>query len=106
MGDKTYLQLNVSNVFDKLYYGGFDGRLDAGFAAASNLPFVQIGSPRTFIGSVVFAFYAAILVAEKERARRNPCPFSFQAAVQPVALDYAAAGGDAVAVAAGGGVGI
>ena len=56
MGDKTYLQLNVSNVFDKLYYGGFDGRLDAGFAAASNLPFVQIGSPRTFIGSVVFGF--------------------------------------------------
>src|SRR3546814_15552549 len=35
MGDKTYLPLNVSNVVDKLYYGGFDGRLDAGFAAAS-----------------------------------------------------------------------
>lgn len=56
MGEKTYLQLNVSNLFDKLYYGGFDGRLDAGFAGASNLPFVQIGSPRTFIGSVVFGF--------------------------------------------------
>ncbi|RJG55211.1 TonB-dependent receptor [Sphingobium terrigena] len=56
LNDKTFLQLNVSNVFDKLYYGGFDGRLDAGFAAASNLPFVQIGSPRTFIGTVVFGF--------------------------------------------------
>lgn len=56
LGDKTFLQLNVTNVFDKLYYGGFDGRLDSGFVAASNLPFVQIGSPRTFIGSISFGF--------------------------------------------------
>jgi iron complex outermembrane receptor protein len=56
LNSNTYLQLNVSNVFDKLYYGGFDGRLDAGFAAASNLPFVQIGSPRTFIGTLVVGF--------------------------------------------------
>ncbi|MBB5687578.1 TonB-dependent receptor [Sphingobium boeckii] len=56
LGDKTYFQLNVTNVFDKLYVGGFDGRLDSGFVAASNLPFVQIGAPRTFIGSVVIGF--------------------------------------------------
>ena len=56
LGDKTYFQFNVTNLFDKLYYGGFDGRLDAGFAAASNLPFVQIGSPRTLIGSLIVGF--------------------------------------------------
>jgi len=56
LNDRTFFQLNVTNVFDKLYYGGFDGRLDSGFVAASNLPFVQIGSPRTFIGSISFGF--------------------------------------------------
>jgi len=56
LGNKTYLQLNVTNVFDKLYVGGFDGRLDAGFSSAGGLPFVQIGAPRTFIGSLVVSF--------------------------------------------------
>jgi len=56
LGDKTYLQFNVTNLFDKLYYGGFDGRVDAGFAQASNLPFVQIGAPRTMIGTLVVGF--------------------------------------------------
>ena len=51
LNDKTYLQFNVLNVFDKLYVGGFDGQL-----ADNNVPFVQIGSPRTFIGSVVVGF--------------------------------------------------
>ncbi len=51
LGEKTYLQLNVSNVFDKLYVGGFDGQL-----AANSVPFVQIGSPRTFIGSIIVGF--------------------------------------------------
>ena len=51
LGDKTYLQLNVSNVFDELYVGGFDGQL-----ADNSVPFVQIGSPRTFIGSIVVGF--------------------------------------------------
>ncbi|MBN8829912.1 MAG: TonB-dependent receptor [Sphingomonadales bacterium] len=55
-GNKTYLQLHVTNVFDKLYVGGFDGRLDAGFSSAGGLPFVQIGAPRTFIGSLVVSF--------------------------------------------------
>jgi iron complex outermembrane receptor protein len=52
LGDKTFLQLNVLNVFDKLYVGGFDG---AGTSATS-VPFAQIGSPRTFIGSISFGF--------------------------------------------------
>ncbi|MGF7148351.1 iron complex outermembrane receptor protein [Sphingomonas zeicaulis] len=51
LNDKTYLQLNVSNVFDELYVGGFDGGL-----LATSAPFVQIGAPRTFMGSLVVAY--------------------------------------------------
>jgi len=51
LGDKVYLQLNVSNLFDKLYVGGFDGQL-----ANNSVPFVQIGAPRAVIGSVVVSF--------------------------------------------------
>jgi iron complex outermembrane recepter protein len=51
LGDKVYVQLNVSNLFDKLYVGGFDGQL-----ANNSVPFVQIGAPRTFIGSLVVDF--------------------------------------------------
>lgn len=51
LNDKTFFQLNVVNLFDKLYVGGFDG----GFSNTS-VPFVQIGSPRTVMGSLVVAF--------------------------------------------------
>lgn len=52
LGDKTFLQLNVVNVFDKLYVGGFDG---AGTSTTS-VPNAFIGTPRTFIGSISFGF--------------------------------------------------
>ncbi|WP_285017004.1 TonB-dependent receptor [Novosphingobium sp. fls2-241-R2A-195] len=52
LGDRTFLQLNVVNVFDKLYVGGFDG---AGTSTTS-VPNAFIGTPRTFIGSVSFGF--------------------------------------------------
>lgn len=52
LGDKTFLQLNVINVFDKLYVGGFDG---AG-TSQTNVPTAYIGTPRTFIGSISFGF--------------------------------------------------
>ena len=48
--DKTYLQLNVYNLFDEFYVGGFGGGLNQGvnssgvFASPS---FVQVGAPRT-----------------------------------------------------------
>jgi iron complex outermembrane receptor protein len=41
--DKTYLQFNVYNLFDKLYVGGFGSSLDP----SSGAPFAQIGAPRT-----------------------------------------------------------
>jgi iron complex outermembrane receptor protein len=48
---KTYLQLNVYNLFDKLYVGGFGGgltqALNSSGSSYSDPPFVQIGAPRT-----------------------------------------------------------
>jgi iron complex outermembrane recepter protein len=51
LNETTYIQLNVTNLFDKLYVGGFDGQL-----ADNSVPFVQIGAPRAFIGSIVVGF--------------------------------------------------
>ena len=51
LGDKVYFQVNVTNLFDKLYVGGFDGQL-----ANNSVPFTQIGAPRTVIGSIVVGF--------------------------------------------------
>ncbi len=48
VGSKSYLQLNVVNAFDKFYVGGFTG----GSTVTTNVPFVQIGSPRAFILSL------------------------------------------------------
>jgi len=51
LGDKVYFQFNVTNLFDKLYVGGFDGQL-----ANNTVPNVNIGAPRTFIGSLIVGF--------------------------------------------------
>jgi iron complex outermembrane receptor protein len=48
----TYLQVNVQNVFNKYYVGGFSG----GSTIVYNVPFVQLGSPRAFIGTINFQF--------------------------------------------------
>lgn len=50
--EKTYFQLNVYNLFNKLYVGGLDGGLTQGTSA----PFVQIGAPRTVSGTLVVGF--------------------------------------------------
>jgi iron complex outermembrane receptor protein len=56
----TYLQLNVYNLFDKFYVGGFSGGLTEAFNSSStfygNPPFVQIGAPRTIMASVNIGF--------------------------------------------------
>lgn len=64
LNDKTFLQLNVYNLFDQFYVGGFGGNLvqnpsfnqTTGVASYGNPGFVQIGAPRTISGTVVFAF--------------------------------------------------
>lgn len=50
-GKEVALQLNVTNLFDKLYVGGFTGN-----ATATNLPFVQIGAPRAASLSLVIGY--------------------------------------------------
>ncbi len=64
LNDKTFFQLNVTNVFDKLYVGSFDGGNQSPVYNATTRAltgytspiFVQIGPPRTVMGSLVFAF--------------------------------------------------
>nr|WP_237219930.1 TonB-dependent receptor [Sphingomonas arenae] len=58
--DKSYFQLNVYNLFDKFYVGGFGGGLTQALNTAGtqygNPPFVQIGAPRTISGTLSLAF--------------------------------------------------
>ena len=49
--EKSFFQLNVSNLFDKFYIGSFSGGLTT---AASS--FVNYGSPRAISASMVVAF--------------------------------------------------
>jgi len=55
---RTYIQLNVYNLFDKLYVGGFGGGLNQTVSTSSGVyggpPFVQIGAPRTVSVSLNF----------------------------------------------------
>ena len=52
--DKTYLQFNVVNAFNKYYVGGFTGGQTQ--SVTTTIPFVQIGSPRAFIASLNVGF--------------------------------------------------
>ena len=56
----TWFQLNVSNLFDKFYVGGFGGNLNQSITLTSgaygNPGFVQIGSPRAVSGSLHVSF--------------------------------------------------
>ena len=51
LNDDTFFQLNVTNVFDTLYVGGFGGNL-----LNNTAPFVQIGAPRAISGTLVVNF--------------------------------------------------
>jgi iron complex outermembrane receptor protein len=62
--DKTYFQLNVYNLFDEVYAGGYGGFSNqpissSGFyseSSSSGIPFVQIGAPRTISGTLSIEF--------------------------------------------------
>jgi len=49
--EKSFVQFNVSNLFDKFYIGSFNG----GLTTASST-FVNYGAPRAISGSLVVAF--------------------------------------------------
>ena len=50
-GDDAAIQVNVTNLFDELFVGGFGGSLDK-----VGSPFVQIGPPRAASVSLIFGF--------------------------------------------------
>jgi iron complex outermembrane receptor protein len=56
--EKSYLQLNVYNLFDTLYVGGFGGGLNQSLSGSNygSAPFVQIGAPRTVVGTLHINF--------------------------------------------------
>lgn len=68
--DKSWLQLNVYNLFDEVYVGGFGGGLSQNTSTRtvpntnpsvripiySGAPFAQIGAPRTIMASVNLGF--------------------------------------------------
>jgi len=54
LNNTTYIQLNLQNVFNKYYVGGFGS--SGGSSIVYNLPFIQIGSPRAFIGTLNVQF--------------------------------------------------
>lgn len=66
LNDDTYLQLNVYNLFDQFYVGGFGGNLNQNVSGSysqstgtwtyGSVPFVQIGAPRTVSATVTFKF--------------------------------------------------
>jgi iron complex outermembrane receptor protein len=64
LNEKNYFQLNVYNLFDKLYVGNYNSGLNQGNVLASGVflgnpgspPFAQIGAPRTVSGTLSFGF--------------------------------------------------
>lgn len=64
LNDRTYLQLNVYNLFDKLYVGNFTSGLNQGNVigqgqfggSPGSAPFAQIGAPRTFSATLNVEF--------------------------------------------------
>ena len=53
--EKSYFAVNVYNLFDELYVGGFGGGLNQGVNSGgfyASAPFVQIGAPRTISGTL------------------------------------------------------
>ena len=51
--DRTYLQLNVYNLFDKFYVGGSTTTAQL---QQSAITFAQIGAPRAVSGTLVIGF--------------------------------------------------
>ena len=64
LNDKSYVQLNVYNLFNQFYVGGFGGNLNQTFSYANatgvgtygSVPNVQIGAPRTVSATLVLGF--------------------------------------------------
>lgn len=56
LNDKSYVQLNATNVFNEHYVGGFSGTTAITQSLAGTLTNAQVGAPRTVIGTLVLGF--------------------------------------------------
>lgn len=57
LNDKTFLQLNVYNLMDNFYQGGFGGGVSQAVSGGNySIPFVQIGAPRTVSATFTMGF--------------------------------------------------
>ncbi len=57
LNDKTYLQLNVYNLMDNFYQGGFGGGVSQAVSGGNySIPNVQIGAPRTVSATFTMGF--------------------------------------------------
>jgi iron complex outermembrane receptor protein len=56
--EQSYFQLNVYNLFDQFYVGGFNGGLNQSFSGTNygSPPFVSVGAPRTVSGTLSLRF--------------------------------------------------
>ncbi len=54
MNDRTWVQFNVTNLFDKFYVGA--SSTSNSTASNTSVPFIQIGAPRTISGTINFGF--------------------------------------------------
>ena len=57
--EQSYFSLNVYNLFDELYVGGFTAGLNQGLNSSgvyASAPFAQIGAPRTVSGTLSIQF--------------------------------------------------
>ncbi len=54
--ERTFFQMNVTNLFDVTYVGGFDGTLISQATNGNPITYAQISPPRTVIGTISFGF--------------------------------------------------
>ncbi|MBB3358475.1 MULTISPECIES: TonB-dependent receptor [unclassified Novosphingobium] len=56
LNDRSYLQLNVTNLFNQYYAGGFSGTFNNQVSYTGSYTNVQIGAPRAAIATLVLAY--------------------------------------------------
>ena len=56
LNDRSYFQLNATNLFNQFYVGGFSGTTSSTQTYTGTLTNAQIGAPRAVMGTLVFGY--------------------------------------------------
>jgi iron complex outermembrane receptor protein len=56
LNDRSYLQVNVTNLFNQYYVGGFSGTFNNQISYTGSYTNAQIGAPRAAIATLVLAY--------------------------------------------------